>query len=151
MPVASSKLSEEPGENVEEFNKKVKAVALKLVNAGKTSAFVMLPFAAPLSVQADEIWLLLVLGLAVLPVSFGLISLGPRYLPAPEVALILLLETVLGPFWVWLVLEEQPSAFALAGGAIVVGALVLHSLAALMAQRGRTGSTPLDPTVKASE
>ena len=115
--------------------------------SGGISAIVMIPFAAPLSVAAGEVWLLLILGLVVLPVSFGLMSLGPRYLPAPEVALILLLETVLGPFWVWLVLEEQPSTFALAGGAIVVGALILHSLAALMAQR----AAPRDLSVEASE
>ncbi len=52
------------------------------------------------------------LGLVVLPVSIGLCLLGPRYLPAPEVALILRLETVLGPYWVWLALGGEPGARA---------------------------------------
>ena len=108
--------------------------------SGGLSAVLMLPFAAPLSIAPDEVWMLLVLGVVVLPVSFGLMSLGPRYLPAPEVALILLLETVLGPFWVWLVLEETPSSRALIGGGIVVTALVLHSLASLLRPRGRAHS-----------
>lgn len=79
----------------------------------------------------DAIWLGL-LGLLVLPVSFGLMALGPRYLPAPEVSLILLLETVLGPFWVWLVLGEEPGMRAFIGGAIVISALVAHAVVALM-------------------
>ncbi len=106
--------------------------------SGGLSAALMLPLAtAPLAIAPDEVWLLLVLGLFVLPVSFGLTSLGPRYLPAPEVALIFLLETVLGPFWVWLILDETPSNHALIGGAIVVTALVLHSIASLLASRHR--------------
>ncbi len=100
--------------------------------SGGMTTIMMFPIAAPLSIAPGEIWMLLILGIVVLPVSFGLVSLGPRYIPAPEVALILLLETVLGPFWVWLVLEETPGARALIGGAVVVTALILHSLAALM-------------------
>jgi drug/metabolite transporter (DMT)-like permease len=117
-----------------------RAKALNMVPAmalsGGVSALVMLPFAAPLSVAPGEVWLLLVLGVVVLPVSFGLTTLGLRYLPAPEVALILLLETVLGPFWVWLVLNETPSTRALIGGGVVVAALILHSLATLLRPRG---------------
>ena len=123
-----------------------RARALNMVPAtalgGAISALAMLPFATPLAVAPGEVWLLLVLGLVVLPVSFGLITLGPRYLPAPEVTLIMLLETVLGPFWVWLVLEETPGARALVGGAIVIGALILHSLASLLAQRRRPAPRP---------
>ena len=71
------------------------------------------------------------MGAVVLPISFGLVTLGPRYLPAPEVGLILLLETVLGPFWVWLVLDEGVNAQVLTGGAIVVFALLVHSVRGL--------------------
>jgi drug/metabolite transporter (DMT)-like permease len=105
--------------------------------SGALSALAMAPLASPFALAADEVWLLAVMGLFVLPVSFGLTALGPRYLPAPEVALILLLETVLGPFWVWLVLEETPSLYALAGGGIVIAALILHSIAALSAPARR--------------
>ena len=49
-------------------------------------------------------------------------------LPAPEVALLLLLETVLGPLWVWLGIDEVPSPAAFLGGGIVVCTLVLHSI-----------------------
>lgn len=105
--------------------------------SGLVSALVALPLAAPASVPGDQIWLLLLLGLVVLPVSFGLLTLGPRYITAPEVGLIMLLETVLGPLWVWLVLTEEPSTHALVGGAVVIVALVGHSLAGLRAHRSR--------------
>jgi drug/metabolite transporter (DMT)-like permease len=57
----------------------------------------------------------------------------PSHLPAPEVNLIALLETVLGPLWVWLALGETPSPEVLAGGILVVGAVTIHSVLALRA------------------
>ncbi len=95
------------------------------------TALVSLLFAGTLSIgPMDTLWLGL-LGMLVMPVATVLIVTGPRYLPAPEVGLILLLETVVGPFWVWLVLDEVPSQRAVLGGAIVIAALAGHALAAL--------------------
>lgn len=109
-----------------------------VVLSGIVAALVALPMAHPASVPADRvIWLLLLCGL-VIPVSFTLITLGPRYLPAHEVALIGLLETVLGPYLVWLVLDEHPGAAALMGGAIVLTILALHTLVG--ARRSHTGA-----------
>lgn len=61
--------------------------------------------------------------------------LGPRTVAAPEVALLLLLETVLGPLWVWLGVGERPGNAAALGGAIVVATLMVHSLWRLRRQR----------------
>jgi drug/metabolite transporter (DMT)-like permease len=95
------------------------------------TALISLPFAETLSVTpTDGLWLGL-LGIVVMPVGAALITTGPRYLPAPEVSLILLLETVVGPFWVWLALGEVPSQRSFLGGAIVIAALIGHTLAAL--------------------
>jgi len=47
-------------------------------------------------------------GVLIVPVAFGLIATGPRYVPAPEVALLLLLQTVLGALWVWMAVGEAP-------------------------------------------
>lgn len=83
--------------------------------------------AAPtlLVTSADAVWLGL-LGLIVLPVSFGLISLGPRYLPAPEVSLIVLLEAVIGPLWAWAFIGQIPTLVSLAGGALIVATLAVY-------------------------
>ena len=99
------------------------------------SALVALPLATSLALAPPQAGLMALLGLVILPVAAGLTILGPRYLPAPEVGLIMLLETVLGPYWVWLALDETPSDSALLGGAIVIAVLVLHSVLALRAQR----------------
>lgn len=80
-----------------------------------------------LVVPPDRLLWLGLLAFVVLPVSFTLILTGPRYLQSAEVALLMLLETALGPLWVWLVLGEQPPATTLLGGATIVLTLLLYS------------------------
>ncbi len=69
-------------------------------------------------------WIWIVLNSAVVvPLSFSLLFAGPRTLPAAEVGLILLLETVLGPILVWAVLGEYPGDLALVGAVVVIASL----------------------------
>ena len=110
--------------------------------AGALAAVAAITFgsASPFDLnQGQAIWVFL-MGAVVLPISFGLLTLGPRYIPAPEVGLILLLETALGPLWVWLVLGEGANAQVLTGGAIVVTALTLHSIRGLQLNLAKRGS-----------
>jgi drug/metabolite transporter (DMT)-like permease len=107
--------------------------------SGLAFAAVALPMAlagtAPLMPQpAQWLWLVL-MGLAVIAPATALLSIGPRYIPAAEVSLFMLGETVLGPLWVWLVVDEAPSRLGLLGGAIVLAALVGNTLAALRRPR----------------
>ena len=97
-----------------------------------------LPFALPASLSGTSLILMLVLGLIVLPASLAMIGLAPRYLPAPEVSLILRLEALLAPLWVWLVLGEVPSRQTLIGGGIILATLICLSLYTIRMQRGRT-------------
>jgi drug/metabolite transporter (DMT)-like permease len=99
--------------------------------SGFIIALLVAPLAPELSVSSRDAGLLLLLGGIIIPVSFGLITLGPRFIPAPEVSLLMLIETVLGPTWVWLVLGEQPPATTFFGGTIVLVALIAHSLISL--------------------
>ncbi len=94
--------------------------------------------ATPLSIDSDDVVYVGLLGLVVMPTATGLIAQGPRYLPAAEVSLLMLLETVLGPLWVWLLLGETPTREAFLGGAVVIAALAWHSLAGLR----RAGAMP---------
>lgn len=105
----------------------VPAVAL----SGLLIAVMAVPAVPAFPVSTLDGLYLFLLGAVIMPISFGLITLGPRYIPAAEVSLIMLLETVLGPFWVWLALSEQPSGRTLLGGAVVLTALILHSLLGL--------------------
>jgi len=75
-------------------------------------------------------------GAVMLPLAFWCLATGPRYLSGPEVGMFYLLETILAPIWVWIVFSEVPATQALAGGAILVLALVAHS-AWQMRRRGR--------------
>ncbi|TNE34409.1 MAG: DMT family transporter [Alphaproteobacteria bacterium] len=95
--------------------------------SGLLTAAVALPIGAPLSITMADFGYLCLLGLIVLPLAFGLITVGPRYIPAPEVSLIMLMESILGPLWVWLGLGEVPKIETVAGGAIVILTLILHS------------------------
>ena len=63
----------------------------------------------------------------ILPVAMGLITYGPKLISAAEVSLIMLLETVLGPLWVWYVLSEQPPIQTLIGGSLVLGAIMVNA------------------------
>ncbi|MCK5913806.1 MAG: hypothetical protein KAG12_07990, partial [Desulfuromusa sp.] len=82
-------------------------------------------------VTSIDAGLLFLLGGIVLPISFAMISLSPRYLKAPEVSLILLIETVLGPIWVWLALGEVPHSKTLIAGLLILSALLIHTLLSL--------------------
>jgi len=102
---------------------------------GGVAAIVAAPLATPLAVGAADVVYFLILGILVLPLSFGLLALAPRYLPAHEVGLLLRMEMVLGPYWVWLILGEAPGMRAVAGGAIVMATVVAHSLIGLRQER----------------
>ncbi|PLY02455.1 MAG: EamA family transporter [Desulfuromonas sp.] len=94
--------------------------------------------AQPLAVGAVDAGYLLLLGGLVLPFAFALITLGPRYLQAPEVSLILLAETILGPLWVWLALDEVPHPRTLVAGLLILTTLVIHTL--ISRNRSHAGS-----------
>ena len=60
-------------------------------------------------------------------IPFVLVTIAPRFIPAAEVNLFFLLETIIGPIWVWLIIKEQPSIETLLGGAIIVATIAIHS------------------------
>jgi len=92
----------------------------------------------PLQATGKDVALLAFLGVFQLGLPCMLLVLASRALLAPEIALIGLLEVVLGPLWAWLGVGEVPARATLAGGAIVLGALVLNELATFR----RVGVTP---------
>ena len=73
-----------------------------------------------------DFFFIALLCLVFLPIACILIQIGPRYIPAAEVSLMLLLETVFGSFLVWLFLGEVPPKLSLVGGVIVFSALAAH-------------------------
>lgn len=95
---------------------------------GAISAAAVLRFALPFQAELRDVALLALLGIFQLGIPCMLLVVATRYLSATEVALLALLEVVLGPIWAWLGAGEQPSVATLTGGAIVLAALVLNEL-----------------------
>jgi drug/metabolite transporter (DMT)-like permease len=91
-------------------------------------AGVALPLAESLSVEVGDMGLLALFGGCQLGLGLALFTAGARLVPAAEAALIAVLETILGPLWVWLLFAEDPGAPAIVGGVIVLAALTLHTL-----------------------
>ena len=60
-------------------------------------------------------------------IPFVLVTIAPRFIPAEEVNLFFLLETIIGPFWVWMVIKEQPSVETIQGGVIIILTIATHS------------------------
>ena len=60
-------------------------------------------------------------------VPFVLVTIAPRFIPAAEVNLFFLLETIIGPIWVWLIIKEQPSVETLFGGVVIIITIANHS------------------------
>ena len=84
------------------------------------------PFASPSQAGGKDLALLIGLGVGQIGLGLILFTIGARLIPAAEVGLITLLEIILGPVWVWLSRGERPGAATLAGGAIVLGAVVFQ-------------------------
>ena len=87
------------------------------------------PFATPGAIGRRDLFLLVALGVGQIGLGLVFLTIGARLIPAAEVALITLLEIVLGPLWVWAFLSEDPGAATLVGGAIVLAAVGLQARA----------------------
>ena len=98
---------------------------------GALSALVALPFALPISASGRDLVLLAFLGVFQLGLPCMFLVMASRALLAPEIALLGLLEVVLGPLWAWLGAGETPATSTLAGGALVLIALAGNELSAL--------------------
>lgn len=103
-------------------------VVTSLAVGSLASGLVASWWAAPLALTISGWGWIGLNGLIVIPLASALIALGPRYLPAPEVAMFFLLDTVLTPLWIWMIFGELPTTMSLIGGVIVIATLTAHSL-----------------------
>ena len=99
------------------------------------TALVALPFSEPLRTTARDLGLLAAFGVGNYGLGFLLFMAGARLIPAAQSALVGMLETVLGPLWVWLVLDERPGVATLVGGALILAALLANTLLELTTPR----------------
>ena len=107
--------------------------------AGLFTATLAATFADGLAVGAHDLVICVLLGTVNVGAGIMLVTAGARFVPAGEVALLALLESVLAPVWAALFVGEIPSLLTLAGGVVVLGAVTGQALLALRRQRARVG------------
>ncbi|MEE9309870.1 MAG: DMT family transporter [Cocleimonas sp.] len=104
----------------------IPAMAIAGLVTALISAIVITLTASPLLLEAPAIPYVLVGGV-VITLAFSLITLGPRYMPAAEVGMIMPLETVFGAYLAWIFLSEAPSEHVIVGGGIIMLTLIVHA------------------------
>ena len=91
-------------------------------------ALIALFFANQLKLEGYDLTIIPLMCIMCVAIPFVLITLAPRYITAAEVNLFFLLETILGPIWVWLVIHEQPSIETITGGIVIIVTIGIHSI-----------------------
>jgi drug/metabolite transporter (DMT)-like permease len=99
--------------------------------AGVFAGGVCFFLADDLAIGGRDLTFALLLGSAQIGLQYLLITLSARHVPAAQIALVMLVEVVLAPLWVWLGVGEAPSPATLLGGAIVLAAVLAQTLHAL--------------------
>ena len=84
-------------------------------------------FVKDYSLNNNDIYIVPLMCVMCVAIPFVLVTIAPRFITAAEVNLFFLLETIIGPIWVWLVINEQPSQETIVGGAIIVITIATHS------------------------
>jgi len=94
-------------------------------------------FLKDISINLDNLYILLLAGLLTSPLSRVLMGIGTKTLPASEVSLLMIIETIMAPVWVWLFLNEIPTNTTLIGGSIILITLILNSLYVLKINKSK--------------
>ncbi|MBT5110870.1 MAG: DMT family transporter [Rhodospirillaceae bacterium] len=121
-------------------NPRINSTAAIGLGAFLAALFAFFMGAEPTAVTNRDLIVLVANGGVIIPVAMGLITYGPKLISAPEVSLIMLLETVLGPLWVWLALSERPLPQTFVGGSLVIAAVLVNAWLGFRTMRpnGRT-------------
>ena len=106
--------------------KKLNLVPSAVVGKLIIGLFAML-FVKDYSLNDNDIYIVPLMCVMCVAIPFVLVTIAPRFITAAEVNLFFLLETIIGPIWVWLIIKEQPTPETILGGAIIVFTIATHS------------------------
>ena len=106
--------------------KKLNLVPSAVVGKLIIALFAML-FVKDYSLNNNDIYIVPLMCVMCVAIPFVLVTIAPRFITAAEVNLFFLLETIIGPIWVWLIIKEQPTPETIVGGAIIVLTIATHS------------------------
>jgi len=110
---------------------------------GAFSAIAMLPWAIPFESSGKDFVILAALGFFQLGLPCILLVYATKTLQPTEIALLSLLEVLLGPLWVWIGIGEAPSQYTLAGGSIILLCLLFHELIPMLQAKYVSGKSLL--------
>ena len=85
-------------------------------------------FCEDLAIDLKTLAVVMTMGLLISPISRVLLGTGAKYISASEVSLLMLIETIMAPIWVWVFLNEIPTIYTFIGGSVIVATLVVNSL-----------------------
>jgi drug/metabolite transporter (DMT)-like permease len=111
-----------------------------VIIGGLVAAVISLPFINPLAIPLKSFIYLALLGLGAIPAAQLLIAAGTGFIPASETALIMMLESVIGPFWVWIFMGEVPPGRTFIGGAILLTGVFANSVFSIVRERGKNSA-----------
>ena len=92
-------------------------------------------FCEELAIDLKTLAIVMIMGLIISPISRVLLGTGAKYINASEVSLLMLIETIMAPIWVWIFLAEVPSSYTFIGGFIIILTLIINSLYTLKQER----------------
>ena len=85
-------------------------------------------FCDELAIDFKTLTVVMIMGLLISPISRVLLGTGAKYIRASEVSLLMIIETIMAPIWVWIFLNEVPSSYTFIGGSIIIATLIINSI-----------------------
>ena len=85
-------------------------------------------FCDELAIDFRTLAVVMIMGLLISPISRVLLGTGAKYISASEVSLLMIIETIMAPIWVWIFLNEVPSSYTFIGGSIIIVTLIINSI-----------------------
>jgi drug/metabolite transporter (DMT)-like permease len=101
------------------------------------TSLIALLFIQSIYLDGIDLYLIIIMGVFLVTLPLTFLTLAPRYIPAYEVQLFFILETALGPLWVWLVINEEPTIKTIIGGVLIVLTVFVHTLVELKEQTAK--------------
>ena len=110
--------------------KKISLVPSAMIGKLIVALFALM-FVDQIKLENNDLIIIPLMCVVCIAIPFVCVTLAPRYITAAEVNLFFLLETIFGPFWVWLVIKEEPSLQTIIGGGVIIVTIGIHSILAL--------------------
>ena len=123
--------------NIARYAKSIDLVPAAVIGKSCVAIFAFF-FVKDFSLIGNDLFYIPLMCVMCVAIPFVLVTIAPRFITAAEVNLFFLLETILGPLWVWMVIKEQPSNETIYGGAIIIVTIAIHSILAIKKTQTKT-------------